>query len=177
MLHIGETHWFLTFYLSKCLNFPVLRITVDVLSLDPQWNRIKNCHDFRTTTFPINSLDFSSVQFSRSVVSDSATPWTAAPQASLSITNSQSLLKLMSIKVGDTIQPSHPLSSPSPPTFNLSQHQGLSSQKDSQPSLPCGVQSLTLHPPPRPTHPSYLSAHQVPLFSLVKNCFILTSVA
>ena len=26
---------------------------------------------------------------------------------------------------GDTIPPSHPLSSPSPPTFNLSQHQGL----------------------------------------------------
>ena len=32
----------------------------------------------------------SSVQFSYSVVSDSATPWTAAYQASLSITNSQS---------------------------------------------------------------------------------------
>ena len=28
-------------------------------------------------------------------------------------------------KVGDAIQPSHPLSSPSPPAFNLSQHQGL----------------------------------------------------
>ena len=27
--------------------------------------------------------------------------------------------------VGDTIQPSHPLSSPSPPTLNLSEHQGL----------------------------------------------------
>ena len=27
--------------------------------------------------------------------------------------------------VGDAIQPSHPLSSPSSPTFNLSQHQGL----------------------------------------------------
>ena len=27
--------------------------------------------------------------------------------------------------VGDAVQPSHPLSSPSPPTFNLSQHQGL----------------------------------------------------
>ena len=27
--------------------------------------------------------------------------------------------------VGDAIQPSHPLLSPSPPTFNLSQHQGL----------------------------------------------------
>ena len=48
-----------------------------------------------------------------------ATPWTAACQASLSIINSQSLLKLMSI------QPSYSLSSPSPPAFNLSQHQGL----------------------------------------------------
>ena len=27
--------------------------------------------------------------------------------------------------VGDAIQPSHPLLSPSPPPFNLSQHQGL----------------------------------------------------
>ena len=28
-------------------------------------------------------------------------------------------------QVGNAIQPSHPLSSPSPPAFNLSQHQGL----------------------------------------------------
>ena len=28
-------------------------------------------------------------------------------------------------QVGDAIQTSHPLSSPSPPAFNLSQHQGL----------------------------------------------------
>ena len=54
------------------------------------------------------------------------TPRTAARQASLSITNSWSLFKLMSIWVGDTIQPSHPLSSPSPPNLTLSQHQGLS---------------------------------------------------
>ena len=39
-------------------------------------------------------LHISSVQFSHSVVSDFATPWTAAHQASLSITNSWSLLKL-----------------------------------------------------------------------------------
>ena len=38
------------------------------------------------------------VQFGCSVMSDSATPWTAARQASLSITNSQSLLKFMSIE-------------------------------------------------------------------------------
>ena len=41
-------------------------------------------------------LQFSSVQFSCSVVSDSVTPQTAVRQASLSITNSRSLLRLMS---------------------------------------------------------------------------------
>ena len=68
---------------------------------------------------------FSSVQL-LSHVRFFVTPWTAARQASLSITNSQSLLKLMSI---ESERPSnhlsHPLSSPSPPSFNLSQHQGL----------------------------------------------------
>ena len=62
---------------------------------------------------------------SRLVVSDSATPWTAARQASLSFTISWSLLKLNVHWVGDTIQPSLPLSSPSLPAFDLSQHQGL----------------------------------------------------
>ena len=50
--------------------------------------------------------------------------WTAACQASLSFTISQSLLKIMSI---ESVMPSNHLilSSPSPPAFNLSQHQGL----------------------------------------------------
>ena len=43
-------------------------------------------------------VQFSSVQFSRSVMSDSATPWIAARQASLSITNSWSSLRLTSIE-------------------------------------------------------------------------------
>ena len=38
------------------------------------------------------------VQFSHSVLSDSAMPWTAARQTSLSINNSRSLPKLMSIQ-------------------------------------------------------------------------------
>ena len=42
-------------------------------------------------------------------------PWTAAFQASLSITHSQSLLKTHVQWVDDSIQPSLPLSSPSPP--------------------------------------------------------------
>ena len=60
-----------------------------------------------------------------SLVQLHVTPWTIAQQASLSITNSPSLLRFMSIEsVMPSIQPSHPLLSPSP-AFNLSQHQGL----------------------------------------------------
>ena len=53
-----------------------------------------------------------------------ATPWTAAHQAFLSITNSQNLFKLMSIEL---VMPSNHLilSSLSPLAVNLSQHQGL----------------------------------------------------
>ena len=47
-----------------------------------------------------------SVQFSRSVLSDSATLWTAVGQASLSIMNPQSLLKLMSV---ESVMPSNHL--------------------------------------------------------------------
>ena len=53
------------------------------------------------------------------------TPWTATHQASLSIINSWRLLKLMSIT---SVIPSNNLILGRPlfpPTFNLSQHQGL----------------------------------------------------
>ena len=66
----------------------------------------------------MTSVQFSSVK-SLSPVQLFANPWTVARQASLSITNSQSLLKLMSI---ESVMPSHPQSSPSPSIFNLSQH-------------------------------------------------------
>ena len=69
------------------------------------------------------SVQFSSVQ-SLSLVQLFATPWTAACHASLSITNSQSLLKLMSI---ESVMPSshlmlcHPLllMSPIPPSIRV----------------------------------------------------------
>ena len=51
-------------------------------------------------------LEKPSVQFNCSVMSDSATPWTALLQASLSITNSWNLLKLMSIR---SVMPSNHL--------------------------------------------------------------------
>ena len=61
------------------------------------------------------SIQFSSVQ-SLSHVPLSVTPWTAARQGSLSITNSRSLLKLMSIQ---SVMPSNHL------VLRCPQHQGL----------------------------------------------------
>ena len=71
-----------------------------------------------------SQITCSSVQIHHSVMSDSATPWTAACQASLSITNSRSLLKLMSIEavmLSNHLILCHPFSS----CLHLSQHQGL----------------------------------------------------
>ena len=51
-----------------------------------------------------------------------AAPWTAACQAPCTLPE---LAQTHVHQVGDAIQPYHPLSSPSPPAFNLSQHQGL----------------------------------------------------
>ena len=68
-----------------------------------------------------------SVQFSHSVVSNSATSWTAACSMPGFPVHHQ-LLELTQThvhQVGDAIQPSHPLLSPFLPAFNLSQHQSL----------------------------------------------------
>ena len=79
---------------------------------------------YQTSWLSLNSVQFSSFQ-SLSRVWLFVTPWTAAHQASLSITNSRSLLKLMSIK---SVMPSshfilcRPLLLLAP---NPSQHQGL----------------------------------------------------
>ena len=50
----------------------------------------------------MESIKIGTVQFSHSAVSNSVTPWAAAHQASPSITNSQSFLKLMPI---ETVMP------------------------------------------------------------------------
>ena len=70
-------------------------------------------------------ITLSSVQFRSLVLSDSfrshglkrASPICPSPTPGVT----QTLVR----RVGDAIQPSHPLSSASPPAFNLSQHQGL----------------------------------------------------
>ena len=74
--------------------------------------------------FGVDYLQFNSVQ-SLSRVWLFATMWIAARQASLSITNSHSSLRLTPI---ESVMPSSHLillSSPSPPALNPSQHQSL----------------------------------------------------
>ena len=63
-------------------------------------------------------------------------------------------------RVGDAIQPSHPLSSPSPPAFNLSQHQGLFKWVSSLHQV-CGILtiywSFSFNISPSNEHPGLIS--------------------
>ena len=84
--------------LAICNNYPCIHDQVE-----------KDLMHLIKCTSPMQSYE---ILFSCSVVSDSATPWTAAPRV---CSNSCPLSR-------DATQPSRPLSSPSPPAFNLSQH-------------------------------------------------------
>ena len=69
-------------------------------------------------------LSLSSVQLSRSVVSDFLRPH-ALQHIRLPYHQLLELAQTHVHQVNDAIQLSHPLSSPSPPAFNLAQHQDL----------------------------------------------------
>ena len=83
------------------------------------WQLYSDCNPL----FAYTQTFISSVQ-SLSRVQLFAILWTPACQASLTITNSKST-QTHAHWISDAIQPSHPLSSPSPPAFNLSQHHSL----------------------------------------------------
>ena len=108
------------------------RNKINIYSSFPSWASFVEVRIFHIEEFQLiivqemikSDTAFNSVQ-SLSRVWLFATPWTAAHQASLSITNSWSLLKPMSIVSVVPSNPSHPLSSPSPPAFNLYQHRCL----------------------------------------------------
>ena len=69
--------------------YGIKKKTRHTLLIKLAWQKHKNRLPYRTKK---------DITISQSVVSDSATPWTAACQASLSFTNSRSLLKLMAIE-------------------------------------------------------------------------------
>ena len=68
------------------------------------------------------------VQFSCSVVSDSLQPHRLQHAGFPVLYHLSELAQTHVYRVGDAIQSSHPLSSPSSPAFNLSQRQGLSNE-------------------------------------------------
>ena len=68
---------------------------------------------------------FSSVQFSRWIISDSLWPHELQHTRLPCPSPTPGACSNSCPRISDAIQPSHPLSSPSPPAFNLSQHQGL----------------------------------------------------
>ena len=70
-------------------------------------------------------LSAASVQFSRSVMSDSLQPHGLYTPGFPVYHQLPELAQTHVHRVSDAIQPSPPLLSPSPPVFNLSQHQGL----------------------------------------------------
>ena len=84
----------------------------------------ENQHSQKTKS-NFTSVSTSSVQFSCSVVSNSL--WPHEPSTpGLPVHHQLSEFTQTHVHwVGDAIQPSHPLSSPSPPALNLFQHQGL----------------------------------------------------
>ena len=72
---------------------------------------------------------FSSVQFSCSFVSNSLQPHGLYSTLGFPVHHQHPTFAQTHVcQVGDAIQPSHPLSCPSPPAFNLSYHQGFSNE-------------------------------------------------
>ena len=105
-------------------HLPFSLIHVCFIYIEAMW---LNAVTFRISTFFwwTKLLSFSSVQFSCSVVSDSLRPHEShtARQASLSITNSRSLIKLMPIEL--VMPSSHLILCRSLLLLPPSQHQGL----------------------------------------------------
>ena len=71
------------------------------------------------------AVQFSSVQFSHSVLSDSLRPHGLQHARLPCPSPTPELAQTHVHRVSDVIQPSHPLSSSSPPASNLSQHHDL----------------------------------------------------
>ena len=94
--------------------FPILPIVIQLIPSNPAWA-------FYLFSFTI-SVQFNSVTQSCLALGDPmdcSTPGFPVHHQLLEPTETHVY------RVGDTIQPSHPLLSPSPPAFNLSQHQGF----------------------------------------------------
>ena len=89
-------------------------------------NENKTSHYFKTHHILIYTKKETSVKFSHSVTSDSLCHPMHRRMPGLPVQRQlPELTQTHVYSVSDAIQPSHPLSSPSPPAHNPSQHQGV----------------------------------------------------
>ena len=96
----------------------------------------EECVSFETLSdFKCPFLSVSDCDTDKESVSDSLRPHRLQHQASPVHHQLPELAQTCVHQVSDAIQPSHSLSSPSPPAFNLSQHQGLFQWVSSSPQV------------------------------------------
>ena len=105
-ISITSTRLFMFFYIVPCYIFTWTQKTIYLIFVT-----------VGQYSFPVNSVT-QSVQLFEA-------PWTAAMSGFLVHPQFLELGQIHIHRIGDAIQPSHPLSSPSSPAFSLSQHQSL----------------------------------------------------
>ena len=129
----------LKFSLGKLFNFLIIFVIYKMGILAPSWilfwvikwrSDIKclinsRCSEMLLSVHIQLLVSFLSVQFSRSVMSDSLDPTNCSTPGLPVHHQLPEFTQTYVHGVGDAIQPSHPLSSPSSPALNPSQHQGL----------------------------------------------------
>ena len=114
-------------YYHICNDFTIFSVySVVKIQRLKQFYRDKGCVEYyiRMAIQVLSVFDPSSVQFSHSVVLDSLPPHELR-MPGLPVHHQLPKFLQTHVRVGDAIQPSHPLSSPFPPALKLFQHQGL----------------------------------------------------
>ena len=121
MLHVFG-NCFITFLRVVLLSFSCLLMVAEIYLDFVAKQKAHMIGNLANLTASLSSIQFSSVTQSCSTLCDPmnhSAPGLPVHHQLLEFTQTHAH------RVGDAIQPSHPLSSPSPPALNPSQHQGL----------------------------------------------------
>ena len=122
-------YWSFSFSISPSNEYSgLISFRMDWLDLLAVQGTLKGLFQHHSSKYVLSynksGYQFSSVQFTQSCLTlcdpmDCSTPGFPVHHQLLELT------QIHVHQLSDAIQPSHPLLSPSPPTFNVSQHQGL----------------------------------------------------
>ena len=136
-LHLLHPHSRIVSHLQDLISFPMALPMVTLVLCSPFSTLCQKGLSNANLTHPSTSSPdhcFTAQQpslaphlmlFTHKVVSNFGTPWDCSMPAFPILHYPPEFAQTHVHCVGDAPQPSHPLSSPSPPAFNVSQHQGL----------------------------------------------------